>query len=276
MQAFRRIGGPRAILVVSSLAFVVVAAVAPAFACGPVATAEIRPARGEAGTIAEVSGNLFKPEMGDVVIKWGGSAGVLLASATVNADGRFGPTPVTIPADAQPNPAQILAVYQPGDQNMRVSNVLFEVAGDPVVVTSPPQAAPEPAPAAQPSGAASTAPAATATQPAPASQPAPAPAAAPRVRPAPPAVGAAVPSTPEAQPVPAETPEPAPAPVAEVPAPAFETPAPVDTAPATTAIDDGRSMWVLVPLIAVGLTLFAASAAVVVHEVRRRRQAVKA
>ncbi|MGH9151460.1 MAG: hypothetical protein ACRD03_03425, partial [Acidimicrobiales bacterium] len=51
----------------------------------------------------------------------------------------------------------------------------------------------------------------------------------------------------------------------------------VSVAPAAggSTIDAGPSLWALVPLIAMGLILFGASVAVVVHEVRRRRQPVE-
>ncbi|HVM02452.1 MAG TPA: hypothetical protein VM263_07250, partial [Acidimicrobiales bacterium] len=51
----------------------------------------------------------------------------------------------------------------------------------------------------------------------------------------------------------------------------------VSATPAAGAstIDAGPSLWALVPLIAMGLILFGGSVAVVVHEVRRRRQPVE-
>ncbi len=41
------------------------------------------------------------------------------------------------------------------------------------------------------------------------------------------------------------------------------------------SIDSGPPLWMLIPLVLVGLTLFSASCAVVVNEVRTRRSRAK-
>src|SRR5687767_6364035 len=103
MQAGRRTGSLRAVVAASTLAVVALLAVAPAFGCGATGgSAQVRPARAEAGAVVEVSGSLFRPEMGNVAVKWGTASGVLLAQAAVDAAGSFGPVPITIPANAEP------------------------------------------------------------------------------------------------------------------------------------------------------------------------------
>ena len=273
-----RLGGTKAALAVSTLVAVVLLAMVPAFACGPRATAQVEPTRGEAGTTVNITGSLFKPEY-NLVVKWGGASGIVLATSAVRADGTVGPIPVTIPATAEPG-LGILAVYQPDDQ-ATVSNVTFEVAGVPAPAAAPAQPAPAPSPSPAPAPAASATPA-PAPAPAQTSQPAAAPAPQARVQPAPATAAAPVPAPPAAAPAPApEAQVASDTPVAEEPpVVAVEPPAARTTpAPATTgagSIDGGTSLWVLVPLVGLGLTLFAASAAIVVHEVRKRRSAVKA
>ena len=300
MHASRRFGSVKALVAASTLAVVAVLAVAPAFGCGATGgSAQVRPARAEAGATVDVSGTLFRPEMGEVAIKWGTASGVLLATAAVDAAGSFGPVPIVIPANAEPARFYQISVYQPADPAARVSNFAFEVAGTPApVVTQPqPTPSPAPAPATQPAATASPAPAVQAA-PAQSSQPAAAPAASTATAARTPRPAAATATAPVAAAAPAPTPAAEPVPVPEVaatpPAAGLELPEVVETNPADAApvqplvvsdpaamggprtIDGGPSLWVLVPLVVVGLTLFAASGAIVVHEVRRRRQAVKA
>lgn len=287
MDASRPVGISKALLAAATLGAVVLLAMVPAFACTPTATTKIEPARGEAGTVAQISGNLFKPEFGDVVVKWGGASGLLLATIAVNPDGTFGPAPVTVPADAERGRTFVVSVYQPADPSARVSNAVFTTAGEPVAATPAPAfAAPQPEPAAV-----AQAVPAESSQPAPAMTTPPAPQVRARPVPAAPAPVTAAPA-PAAVAAPVAQ-APAPVPVPPVP-PAVEVPEVADTDPfarsespaasgprsaapaGSTEIDDGPSLWVAVPLVAVGITLFAGSAAFVVHEVRRRRQAVKA
>ncbi|MGH9153325.1 MAG: hypothetical protein ACRD03_13220, partial [Acidimicrobiales bacterium] len=112
--------------------------------------------------MAQVSGSLFAPEFGEVVIKWGGSSGTLLATALVNPDGSFGPVPVTIPAAAEPGRAHIVSVYQPADPSARVSNAIFTTTGTPAPAAPAPQPEPTPSPSPEPAAAATPSPSASA------------------------------------------------------------------------------------------------------------------
>lgn len=293
--------GLRRVVAGGTLATVALLAVAPAFGCGATnGNPQVSPARAEAGAVVNMSGTAYRPELGEVFIKWGTATGTLLASAPVNADGTFGPVPVTIPASAEPSRFYQITVYQPAEPIAR--SVTVEITSTPA-----PQAQPAPAPApANPSSQP-----ATGSQPAPSGQPlaasppaatataAPAPAPRATARPAP------APSAPAQSPppvAPAAAPGAPPAMPSDTPAPsaALDLPEVTETDPAGLAatgaptpaqplvvsdpaamggprtIDGGPSLWVLVPLVLVGLTLFAAASAVVVHELRRRRLAVKA
>jgi hypothetical protein len=288
MRGIGPIGSTKVALAVSAAAAVALLAIVPAFACTPTTTTSIRPARGDVGSVAEVSGSLFKPDMGAVVVKWGGASGVVLATAPVNADGSFGPVPVTVPANAEQGRTAILAAYQPADPSARVSNMTFVVNGPPVHVAPAPQPIADPSPS-QETAVAVPPSAAPVAGPAPSSAPAPArtPAAAtpgvarvqqqleavpPAPAPAPPVVkeSTAVAPAPVAAPQPAtplagvgstgvpEYPEPA----------AVQVPAPE---PADSTVEDGSSAGAPVALIAIGLTLLAAGAGFAVHRLRRRQ-----
>ena len=295
--------GLRRLVAGGTLATVALLAVAPAFGCGATnGNPQVSPARAEAGAVVNMSGTAYRPELGEVYIKWGSATGTLLASAPVNADGTFGPVPVTIPANAEPARFYQITVYQPAEPIAR--SVTVEIAGTPAPQAQPaPAPAPanpssqpatgsQPAPSGQP--VASSPPAATATATA---LPAPAPRVAARPAPAPSTPGqSSPPVAPAAAPVaPPALPPDTPAPRAALdlpevtetdPAGLAATGAPTPAQPLVVSdpaamggprtIDGGPSLWVLVPLVLVGLTLFAAASAVVVHELRRRRLAVKA
>lgn len=299
MDGSRPIGVLKASIAAATLAAVVLLAIVPAFACTPRAMAKIEPARGEAGTVAEVSGSLFGPDFGEVVIKWGGSAGTLLATAAVRPDGSFGPVAVTIPSAAEPGQVHIVSVYQPADPSTRVSNAIFTTTGTPAPAAPAPQAEPAPSSSPEPAAAATPTPSAAAAAPAASIQPAPV--AAPSVvarAPAAPAAAAPAARSPAIAPPPTAAPATAQEPAAVAPPTVLEAPEPPGTDPARagggrapvpqvslapaagaagdrSVIDAGPSLWALVPLIAMGLILFGAAAAVVVHEVRRRRQPVE-
>lgn len=270
MKTSRPTASTRAALAVTTIVAVALLAMVPAFACTPRSMAQIDPARGEAGSTVNITGSLFDPQYA-LVVKLGGASGTILATTAVRSDGSAGPVPVTIPVTAEPGKIHVLAVYQPDDPAAKVSNVTFEIPGAPVAAPAPVQ--PAPAPSADP------VPVATATPaPAPAAQSTPAPAAAqPRVRTAPAAeTPAPVPAAPVSEEPLVQEPS-VPAVVSDTPPdePVAVPPVVRSTAPAGS-IDGGTSLWVLVPLIGFGLVLFAASAAIVVHEVRKRRSAVKA
>ena len=271
MHTSRPTGSTRVVLAVFVGLAVGLLAVVPAFACTPRSMAQIDPARGEAGSTVNITGSLFDPQYA-LVVKFGGASGTILATTAVRSDGSAGPVPVAIPATAEPGKIHVLAVYQPDDPAAKVSNVTFEIPGAPATAPAPVQ--PAPAPVVDP------VPVATATPaPAPAVQSTPAPAAAqPRVRTAPAAeTPAPVPAAPAIEEPSVQEPS-VPAVVSDIPADdpvVAEAPVARTSTPAGS-IDDGTSLWVLVPLIGVGLVLFAASAAIVVHEVRKRRSTVKA
>lgn len=294
MDAGRRNGTLKALLGATTLAAVALVAMVPAFACTPTSTARISPEGGAPGISAMVTGTLFKASMGDVVVKWGGASGVPLAAAAVDAEGSFGPVEVKIPAAAEAGQLAIVAVYQPGDPSGRVSNVTFRVAGTPATAAPAPPTPAEPTPAVQQSAAAAPVPAPVVAAPAPAPAPAAIPAPQRQAR-AEVATGtpAAAPSpSPEAVPpaLPAAVAGTAPAAVAATPsAPPLELPEITETDPAGSAAvpdrpadapatgsgseDGDRSLWVLVPLMALGLSLLAGGIAAV-YEPRRRREAV--
>ena len=265
---------------------VAVVLVAPAFACTELANLSTSPARGEAGAVVNVSGTQFLPERA-ITVHWGGSSGALLASTTTDGAGSFAAT-ITVPAGVTPTtPAQIFAVQTgSGSRAVAVEFNKQAPAAAPVVQPAPvaapaptAQAAPAPAasaPAAQAApSAAAPAPARTAPQ-APARQPVAAPAAV--AAPAPPAAAPAAPA-----PAPAPVAAPVPQAIDRGELQAIQQPAPAQPVLASDAaamggprtIEQGSPLWVVVPLVLVGLTLFAAASAVVVHEVRARRVRAK-
>ena len=264
---------------------VAVVLVAPAFACTELANLSVSPASGGAGTAVTVSGTQFLSDR-PVTVHWGGSSGALLASATTDGAGSFAAT-ITVPAGVTAaTPAQIFAVQTgSGSRAVPVEFNKQAPAAAPVVQPAPAtapaptvQAAPAPAaqaPVAQAApAAAAPAPARTAPQ-APARQPVAAPAAA----------AASAPAAATAAPAPAAAPVAAPVPqvVDRGELQAIQQPVPAQPVVVSDAaamggprtIEQGTPLWVVVPLVLVGLTLFAAASAVVVHEVRARRVRAK-
>ena len=265
---------------------VAVVLVAPAFACTELANLSVSPASGGAGTAVTVSGTQFLSDR-PVTVHWGGSSGALLASATTDGAGSFAAT-ITVPAGVTAaTPAQIFAVQTgSGSRAVPVEFNKQAPAAAPVVQPAPAtapaptvQAAPAPAaqaPVAQAAPAAA-APAAARTAPqAPARQPVAAPAAVAAFTP---------PAAAPAAPAPAAAPVAAPIPqvVDQGELQAIQQPVPAQPVVVSDAaamggprtIEQGTPLWVVVPLVLVGLTLFAAASAVVVHEVRARRVRAK-
>lgn len=276
-----------------------VLAVAPAFACtGNRGTINTSPARAESGAAFSLDGSGFQggPEAQPVNIRWGGASGQLLAQIAPEEGGTFS-TRLAVPAGAQPGWHQITATQrQAGTDTFFTANFAFEVEGvtppPPPAPTQPSAPAPTPSPqASQPTQVSSTpqaaptaqaAPAQTATARQPVTARATTPAAPP---PAPPVAAVPLPVTPEAAPA---TPAQPPLDLSEIrttdPAglgtvDAEPVPALVVSDPAAMGgprtIDSGAPLWMLVPLAMVGLTLFAASCAVVVSEMRQRRVKAK-
>lgn len=169
---------------------------APAFACTPSAQISAEPARAEAGTVVQISGNTFDPQGSPVSIRWGGASGQEIASATVNASGAFA-VDVRIP-DADPGWYQISGVHRDSTDRWWVANLAFQVQGS----TQPGREAP-------PSGAEPR------SEPQPEPRPAPQAEAQPEPepQPEPQAEGQPQPGDqPQQAPAPASEPEPAPAP----------------------------------------------------------------
>ena len=309
MNEADRMGRRRAVVggAFAVLALVVIAA-GSAFACSAGASATVRPARAEAGTMVTYSATGFDPGGSAVALRWGGASGTLLTSANVDASGGVSAA-IRVPDNAPAgNFYQITGTQRildtEGREVFRSASAVVEVpASAPAPVAAPtPQPAPAPQPvsqqpvaqpaaqpSAQPQPAASPAPSAPrAAATGPARLPAAAPAAAPRTEPAPVAAVPAPPSpaAPEAQTTPAPAPD-GPAAVDRSELHAIDAPV-TDIAPAQPlvvndpaamggprTIDDGTPLWVLVPLVGIGLTLFAAASAVVVSEVRSRRAKAK-
>jgi hypothetical protein len=275
--------------------------VAPAFACGATGgRIDVRPARGEAGTGVDVVGVGFEGQPGSatVDVRWGGANGQLLAQVTPDESGAFTQR-ITVPNAAQPGWHQVTATQKrAGFDTYSTSNYAFEVTGvvtpAPAPVVTQPSPAPQPTPVPQPT--------ATAEVPAAAAAPAPAPA---------PTAAQATASQPAGTRAAATPAPPAPAPPTPAPAPPLQAPpaagppsgtperlnlseiretdpaglhaAPIEplllSDPAAMGgprtIDSGPPVWLLVPLVLAGLTLFGASCAVVVTEVRHRRVRAK-
>ena len=287
-----------------ALVALVVIAAGSAFACTAGASATVSPARAEAGAVVSYSATGFDPNGSDVALRWGGASGPLLATAAANASGAVSAS-IRVPDNAPAgNFYQITGTQRTmdaqGREVFRSASAVVEIPGAPApaVAPSPEPAAPTPQPvsqqpAAQPAAqpqtqqqpAASPAPPATAGAPA-ARSPAATPAAAAAGGPAPVAAAPAptAPAAPEAH---AAAPPPAPVAVDRSELQAINAPA-ADAAPAQPlvvsdpaamggprTIDDGTPLWVLVPLVGIGLTLFAAASAVVVSEVRIRRAKAK-
>ena len=300
MTHLGRIAGKRGVVGAGlALLAVVVVAGGTSFACTAGATATIRPARAEAGAIVQYNATGFDPNGSAVTVRWGGASGVLLTQAAVDGSGNVS-VPVRVPDNVAGGSFQQVTGTQRtldanGNEVFRSASAVIEIPG--VAVSPAPAPAPEPAPAPAPAAA----PAAQAATPAPAPAATPAPAPARRVATAPvaPAARPVAPAVTEAAPV-------VPAPAAPAPAPEVVAPAPVPVltavdradlqaidGPVTAAapqglvvadpaamgsprtIDGGPSLWMLVPMVLIGLTLFAAAGAIVVHELRSRRAAAK-
>ena len=272
--------GRRAAGAIVALVVLAAVAMAPAFACtGNRGSLTTNPAHAAAGTGIDLMGTGFEGQVGasQVEVRWGGGSGVLIAQVTPDEGGVIN-TRVTVPAGAEPGWHQITASQKRADSADSItSNYAFEVDG---VVAAAPAPAPvtpqpavtEPAPATQPAAAAPNP-----VAPAPATSTAKAPAAVTPVAPAAPVAAAPVAAAPvAAAPV---APEPAPAAVVSEPSLPAPADAPIPALPGRDpvamggprTIGSGPSLWLLAPLAMVGLTLFAASCAVVVHDVRQRR-----
>lgn len=281
MTVHRGLGGIRSFGSAGLAMVMAVLLVAPAFACTATGgSISVRPARAEAGTGIDVVGTGFEGQAGasQVDVRWGGASGQLLAQVSPDEAGAFSQR-ITVPATAQPGWHQVTASQKRlNADTFAVSNFAFEVTGIPAPAPAPaatPAPAPAPAPVADPAP----------VQPVAAATPAPAPAA----RPAPvatrPATQAAIASSPAPvapAPVPAAAPDPG-LQLSELrdtdPAGVGPTAGPIEplvvSDPAAMggprSIDSGPPLWMLIPLVLVGLTLFSASCAVVVNEVRTRR-----
>ena len=233
----------------------------PAFACTPSAQISARPARGEAGSTTNLAGSNFDPEGGLVSIHFGaGGRGPLLATTSVSGGGTFSET-VRIPANATQG-KKVISAWQ-SQSRWPPQNVVFEVTGPAPVERRPDgsvqQGPPDrPSPAGSPAGQAARrgsslagAPGGGPGQGSAVGQPATAGADG-LAMPAPvgPAAQAAVP------------------PPVALPDPVRE---PATLSKPRTVHAAGPSPWLLVPLLLAGAMLFAASAAVFVHELRQRR-----
>ena len=281
-------------------------AVAPAFACsGNRGTLTARPARADAGATIDLNGSSFQTASDLLInVRWGGPSGLLLVQVAPDETGSF-TTQITVPAGAETGFHQISATQRQPDNTFFSATVAIEVQGAPAPVPTPVPAAsqpsepsPTPASVAQATAPASQAaptsqatptaqaspvtrgPAASQAESAPAVAARSASAAAPAQAP-PPAAAPPVPPTPvtpagpaAVNPVPAGTAIPGSAEATPIPA-LPERDASVMGGPRTVAIESGPALWLLVPLIVTGLTLFAASCAAIVSDVRQRRVEAK-
>lgn len=285
--------------------------VGPALACTPGATISSEPARGEAGTSVSLSGTGFDPVGSPIAIKWAGPNGRLLATTNPAPSGTFAAS-VVVPADARTGYQQLSAVQTKADGGTATASFAFMVQARTASPSTPVPGPAPGAPSAAPTPAATPEPVATAAAPV---EPAPPTISTPQVpqataprptgapSPAPPALRSPATARPSPERLPASaTSALAPtsgeaaasgavatanaSPVLADPAPLAGLP-PVPVAPAAAenaalaasgSAENGgdRSVWVLVPLITVGALLFAAAAAVVVHEAREKRARVRA
>lgn len=283
----RALGGGAAVVVLLLLA------VAPAFACGGNrGTLTTSRARADVGTPIDLGGSSFQSSPDLVVnVRWGGPSGLLLAQVAPDESGAFS-TRITVPAGAETGWHQISATQRQPDNTFFSATIAIEVQGAPAPTPAPAagqatEPAPAPAQAAQPAQATPAAQAPQAAQAPAASQAAAtrtvAPKAATATAPAPaaPPPAAAVPVTPE--PAPAAAALAAPVTEAVAPPAAEVTPIPalperdavVMGGPRSVTIDSGTPLWMILPLLAVGLTLFAASCAAIVSDARQRRVTAK-
>lgn len=265
----RTLGAVACALVVGLLA------VAPAFACtGNRGNISTRPGRADVGVIVVLTGSAFAfgVDAQPISIRW---AGQQISQVSPDEAGSFS-TQITVPRGAEPGWHQITAVQRQAEPDAPFSaSFAFEVLGAPTPAPAP--AAPANEPVATPAPAQAAAPVSSGAQASPAS-----PAAATQV----PAARQPVPANVQTPaPVQPAVGEPLPAPVTgsaalptdngpRIPALVKDTPAAMG-ARRTVTIESGAPLWVLLPLMAAGLFLFAASSAVVISEVRKRRVRAK-
>ena len=265
----------------SVLAVLALVGLAPAFACTPSASIEVRPARGEANSLVDFSGTLFDPSGSPVEIWWGGGSGRLLATVAVDGNGRIGGQ-VRIPAGSRPGYYLVMAAHRDSQGRTWTPSTTFEIPGS----SAQPQPAPPTSPARTDQPARTGQPSGT-PQPSSAPRVAAGPGVAPQGQSAPGPAGQLAPAGEGAlDPGTAPAGDPAQEAVSGQPGDAvqpIQLPPP-DVVQPREMTDPGEfgtrkvhasgpPAWILVPVFLLGVLLFSGSSAVFLHEVRHQRRA---